>query len=90
MQTSISKKMAILFLTTAMMLGSSAVMAAHGTGSNAGGTDNGVTELQKNAPNRVDNKDINNSGTNTNTTGSTTGTDASGLNKAEQHKKHHV
>lgn len=86
MQTNISKKMAMLFLTTAMTLGSGAALAAPGTGSNAGGTDNGVTELQKNAPNSVDNKDINNSSTDTNTTGTTTGTDAGGLNKAEQHK----
>ncbi|CAJ0998689.1 hypothetical protein SODG_000254 [Sodalis praecaptivus] len=82
MQTNISKKMAMLFLTTAMTLGSGAVLAAPGTGSNAGGSDGGMPELQNNAPNSVDNKDINNSSTNTNTTG----TDASGLNKTEQHK----
>ncbi|MFT4464646.1 MAG: YbgS-like family protein [Sodalis sp. (in: enterobacteria)] len=86
MQTNISKKMAMLFLTTAMTLGSGAVMAAPGTGSNTGGSDGGVPELQNNAPNIVDNKYINNIRTNTNTTGTPTGTDASGLNKTEQHK----
>ncbi|RLR18415.1 hypothetical protein D8L93_01130 [Sodalis-like symbiont of Bactericera trigonica] len=83
MQMNISKKMAMLFLTTAMTLGSCAVIVAPGTGSNAGGTDNGVRELQKNAPNRADDKDDNNIISNNNTTCSTKGTHASGLNKAE-------
>ncbi len=80
MQTNTTKKMAMVFLTAVMTIGSGAVFAAPGSGSNAGGSDGGA-QKETTAPNDVNNKDIN-SGT-TNNTGTTS---ASGLTADEAHK----
>ncbi len=81
-------KFAMILLTTAMTLGSGAVMAADNNGEANAAADAGAAAGGANQnlpPNKVDNDKINNGSMNTNSA-ATSGTDSSNMSADQMHK----